>query len=511
MSTEVNTPILVGVGEFSERIGTGDYRGLSPVELAVQAARAACADARSVQMLAEHIDTVAAVRQFEISRPHAKAPFGRSNNFPRSVARRLGANPARAILEVVGGQSPQHLVNEMSARIAAGEIRMALLVGAEAISTVRHLAKREPRPNWAETVEGSLEDRGYGIEGFVTDYQLSHKIDSASPAYALCENARRARLGASRQDYARQMGELFARFTPVAAKNPHAASREVLSAEVLSTVTERNRMIADPYPRLLVSRDQVNQAAALLLTSVGIARELSIDESKWVYLHGYADLYERTLVERPDLGASPCAIAACRAALAAAGIDLDAIAYFDFYSCFPIAVFNVLDGLQLQYDDPRGFTITGGLPYFGGAGNNYSMHAIAAAAARLRTARGSYALIGANGGRLSKYSVGIYSTRSADWKECDSSTVQARLDAAPIVEVEPNARGPAHIETYTVVYDNGVPTHGVIVGRLEANHRRFLAVTAEQDRETLERMIAEDPLGRRVRVHSLADSNLFVL
>jgi acetyl-CoA C-acetyltransferase len=34
MSVSSNTPILVGVGEFSEQIDAPDYRGLSPVELA---------------------------------------------------------------------------------------------------------------------------------------------------------------------------------------------------------------------------------------------------------------------------------------------------------------------------------------------------------------------------------------------------------------------------------------------------------------------------------------------
>ena len=39
----------------------------------------------------------------------------------------------------------------------------------------------------------------------------------------------------------------------------------------------RNRMIADPYTRLLVARDQVNQAAAVLIASTDAAQELGID------------------------------------------------------------------------------------------------------------------------------------------------------------------------------------------------------------------------------------------
>jgi acetyl-CoA C-acetyltransferase len=509
MSVAVNTPILVGVGEFSERLDANDYRGLSPVELAAEAARIACNDALSVERLAKHIDVVAAIRQFEISTPRAKAPFGRSNNFPRSVANRIGANPQRAILEVAGGQGPQHLVDEIAGLIAAGKARCTLLVGAEAISTARRLASEEPKPDWCETVDGSLEDRGYGLAGISTEYQQRHKLNGAPVSYALCENARRARLRLTATEYSRQMGQLFERFTRVAARNPHAAAPEAHSAEQLITVTERNRMIADPYPRLLVSRDQVNQSAALLLTSVGVARELGIDDSKWIYLHGYADAVERNLLERPEMGSSPAAVEACRAALACAGIGVDAITYFDLYSCFPIAVFNILDGLGLRYDDPRGFTTTGGLPYFGGAGNNYSMHAIAATAARLRARPGSYALVGANGGLLSKYSVGVYSTLPTPWKSCDGKSMQDKLDSAPAEPIEHVADGPGRIETYTIAYEKGLPAYGIIVGRLETNNRRFLAITPEQDRETLECMLGDDPLGKRVIVRSLGYGNRF--
>src|SRR5262245_48619094 len=157
------TPVIVGVGQSSERIGDPGYRRLSPVELAAAAARAAIADTGAdAAAVSAAVDTVAGVRQFEISVPGVPAPFGRSTNYPRSVAVRLGAAPRRAILEVVGGQGPQHLVNELAATIASGGGRVALIFGSEAISTMRLLAASEDRPDFGETVEGDLEDRGYG-------------------------------------------------------------------------------------------------------------------------------------------------------------------------------------------------------------------------------------------------------------------------------------------------------------------------------------------------------------
>ncbi|EUA30079.1 acetyl-CoA acetyltransferase domain protein [Mycobacterium xenopi 4042] len=125
------------------------------------------------------------------------------------------------------------------------------------------------RPDFSETVEGSLEDRGHGLEGLISRYTVIHGLVDAPTQYGLLENARRAGTGLGPAEYLRSMGELFASFTKVAAANPFAAAPVERSVEELITVTESNRMIAEPYPRLLVARDQVNQGAAALLMSVG--------------------------------------------------------------------------------------------------------------------------------------------------------------------------------------------------------------------------------------------------
>ena len=44
MPVDPRTPVIVGVGQFTERIDDPDYRGMSAVELATEAARAALAD-----------------------------------------------------------------------------------------------------------------------------------------------------------------------------------------------------------------------------------------------------------------------------------------------------------------------------------------------------------------------------------------------------------------------------------------------------------------------------------
>ena len=495
--TDDLTPVLIGVGEASERIDAADYAALSPVELAAAAARAALADAGAPD-LARHIDLIAAIRQFEVSGPNAKPPFGASDNFSRSVGKRIGAEPARAVLEVVGGQGPQHLVNEFAHSIAAGEVGMALLVGSEAISTVRHLQTRGETRDWAESVGGQLEDRGFGNEPLLTRDIAQHGARTPIQIYAVFENARRARLRMNRADYALAMGRLFAPFTEVAAGNPHAMSREVYTAEELATVTGPNRLTSDPFPRRMVARDQANQGAAVLMTSAGKARALGVPENRLVYLHGGADVRERTVIERQDLSKSPAAVAACELALAGAGVRLGAIAALDLYSCFPIAVFNICDGLGLAPDDPRGLTVTGGLPFFGGAGNNYSMHAIASMIRALRARPGALGLVGANGGFLSKYSVGIYSTQPKPWTGFDSRPLQAEVDGWAVPALDPTFAGEAAIETYAIDYSGPQPRATVLARDVAG--ARIVAMAPPERAEVVAAMIAQEPLGGAVTV-----------
>jgi acetyl-CoA C-acetyltransferase len=502
------TPVVIGVGQAAERIGDPGYAGWSPIDLAVGAARAAVADSQAdgVALIAA-VDTVAATRQFENSSSRAVSPLGKSTKFPLSVARRLGAVPKRAVLDVVGGQSPQHLFNEFSRAIEAGLSDVVLLVGAEAISTIRHYARAEHKPDFSDDPVGRIEDRGFGLTGVVTPALAGRGIRAPSTQYALLENARRAAQGRSRAEYATAMGELFAPFTEVAAKNPFSAAPVRRSADELVTITERNRMIADPYPRFVVARDQVNQGAAVLLASVGAAQRLGVARDKWVFLHGQADLVERSLLQRAVLGEAPSAVAAVRHALEVADVGLDDIDFFDFYSCFPIAVFNIIDAIGLSASDPRGLTLTGGLPFFGGPGNNYSMHAIAEAVARVRSRAGSFALVSANGGILSKTSVGVYSTTPTPRRPDHSQLLQREIDERDAPAVAEHPTGWATVETYTVTRGRNGPI-GVVIGRLESDGSRFIAKVADGDDVLLAVLqTGDEPVGQRIYVTAAGDGN----
>ena len=203
----------------------------------------------------------------------------------------------------------------------------------------------------------------------------------------------------------------MARFAAVAAANPLATRRQGYSSEQLVTVDNADRWISFPYPKLMNAHSYIDQSAAVVMTSVAVARELGHPARKWVFLHGCGDAHDHWYVsERVDLHSSPAIRAASRQALAMAGKTLADIDVIDLYSCFASAVQIGCQEIGLAKDDPRGLTITGGLPYFGGPGNNYVTHSISEMVRRLRARPEAFGLITANGNYVTKHSFGVYST-----------------------------------------------------------------------------------------------------
>jgi acetyl-CoA C-acetyltransferase len=158
------------------------------------------------------------------------------------------------------------------------------------------------------------------------------------------------------------------------------------------------------------------------------------------------------------------------------------------------------DELGLAVDDPRGLTVTGGLPYAGGPGNNYAMHSIAVMLRKLREKPGSNGLVTANGWYLTKQSIGVYSTRPVDgaWEREDPKVIQSAIDALLHPAVVEHPEGVGTVETYTVVHGREGMLMGIVVGR-DAAGQRFVANTPD-DEATLLAMESAEQIGRTGRV-----------
>lgn len=496
-----NLPILVGAGMVMQK-EKDLTKARSPLDLLVDAAHSALIDTGKGNELGSAIDAVAGLR-FITDSPEARGlPFGQYPNPGLSVANRLGLSPRHCFYAPTGGNTPQFMINDMAKRIHEGEVETVLLVGGEGLASVmRAVATGVDKSDWNDAPEGARIDYGPD-KGGVLATENAHGMSFPVNTYPLLENAFRGSLGRNITDHARQMGELMERFTQVAAAHPLSWFPVARSADELLTISEQNRWVGFPYPKYLNSVIQVDQAAAVILTSVGKARELGIDPALWVFLHGCADANETWYVsERRDLHRSYAINFMTEAALAMAGWGLADIDYFDLYSCFPVAVEVACREIGLSEADPRGLTVTGGLPYFGGAGNCYTLLSVATMMQKLRAAPGRKGLCTGNGWYLTKHSIGLYSTEAptGQWKAPGYDAVQKRIDDLPkcAVDATPNGRG--HIETYTVIHPAGKPRAGLVIGRLAASDARFVAHVADEN-GVLDAMLRDDFLGRKGNV-----------
>jgi acetyl-CoA C-acetyltransferase len=487
MTQDTNYPVIVGAGQITNRIESLDG-AVEPLELMARAARAAEIDTDSAGLLAR-VDSVRVVNI--ISWPYPDAPG--------LLASRLGARPAHKVYSAVGGESPQRLVNEAAQDIVEGRTRIALIAGAEAMQSRRLARKAGVRLDWP--IRGNPEHVAGDTRLGFTESEARHGATMPTRMYPLFENAIRARLGLSIDEHRRRLGELCARFTRVAARNPHAWFPEERTPEEITTVSASNRWVCFPYPKLMNAIIEVDQGAALILTGSRTARELGIPEERWVYLWGCGDAVDKWFVsDRLNYYSSPAIRAAAQRALGMAGITVNDIGAFDLYSCFPAAVQLALDALSLKPDDIRPLTVTGGLPYAGGPGNNYVSHSIAAMTARLRQNRHEFGLVTGLGWFATKHSAGVYSTRrpAKPWARTDPAAGQSRIDAMPGPQSVDRAEGPAIIETYTVAFNReGEPEMGIVAGRLgeDGTGPRFFANTPPH-RGLLLRMTGEEFVGR---------------
>lgn len=504
-------PVLVGCGDVTD-LQTPAEAGRSPYDLIAQAARLALQDCGAAGIDAA-IDTVAMIRSFADTSPRFATKLGTSANPPRSVAKRLGLNAARHIYSYSGGNMPQYLLNLFAEEIAGGRLRAALLCGGEALRTQHGLERVGAAPGvWTEDPGGAPELIGDPRRGW-NDHEELHRMRAAIVMYPLFENALRGARGRTIDGHQAHIGALMSRFAAVARDNPLATRREGLSGEQLMTVDAHNRWIGYPYPRLMNANAFIDQSAAVVMTSVATARELGIPRDKWVFLHGCADGHDHWYVsERADLHSSPAIRMASRQALAMAGKTLADIDVIDLYSCFASAVQIGCQEIGLAEDDARGLTVTGGLPFFGGPGNNYVTHSISEMMRRMRARPGAFGLVTANGNYVTKHSFGVYSTVAPQgpWQREAPAVLQAQLDALPKAPFTETPQGAATIETYTVMHGKDGPAFGVVFGRLAATGQRFIA-NLPDDPAGLWDLQNRDSLGRPGQVRRAQDGrNLFI-
>ena len=500
---ELIQPVLVGAGQTLDRpADLADAR--SPLDMMYATAQACAEDAGVALDQLRQIDALAVVNTVGPSL---------MDNPPGQLARLLGARDAVQYLSSTGGNTPQTLVNHFAREIAHGRSSMVLLSGAEALDSISKSAKSGHALNWEQQwTQDAGRAREFSPERSGSNStETSHGMVAPIVTYPFFENALRKHYGNSLENHQLAIGRLFAPFTELARDNPYAWFQKQRSAEEIAQPTAENRYIGFPYTKYMNAVMQVNQSASVLLMSDAKAKSLGIDESRWVYLHGHCDVSDIWNVsERIDFHSSPALEVGLASVLDQADTSAWEIRHFDIYSCFPAVVEITRDLLGMSVNEPRVFTVTGGLPYFGGAGNNYTMHAIATMMDRLRQAPGELGLVTANGWYLTKHALGVYSTRrpKGRFMEPNENGLNRKIDELAHPTMDPTPSGNATVETFSVMFDrDGQPEHGLVIGSL-ASGARFVART-RTDRTTLSQMTQEDVIGYSGRVTHGKATNLF--
>lgn len=502
MSNE-QIPVLVGAAQLLDHEADPTLVP-NPLEMLTRVGREAAAQAGPAKAVLEAIDTIALV---EVLAWHPQ-------NGPRLVGEQLGCTSLKGEYDcATGGETPVALINLMAERICKGESDVALVAGCNNIKSLRAAGKREIHLDWPSGGSGTPSSYGKTRLGG-NEEEIRYGLNLPPTIYPIFENALRAARGQSLDEHRTAMGALMNPFTKVAANNPDAWFPVERSAQELVTPSEQNRMVSFPYTKYLNAFLDTDQAAGVLLMSQAKARALGVPESNWVYWRAGANQNESQWYasQRPDFAKCPALRGCHDAALSRAGIELADVGAFDLYSCFPVAVSMACEMLGIDQDDPRDFTVTGGLPYAGGPASAYSLHGVAAMQNRIRNGAAKTGMVTGNGWYLTKHSALVLSSEPGESKgpstfgqawAADSQEAQV-----PEVAIQDEATGEASVETYTMIYGrDGRPLRGIVVGRLD-DGARFLANTPS-DLAINEAVVASEFIGQRGQVRHIDGSNVF--
>jgi acetyl-CoA C-acetyltransferase len=487
MVDERRLPVIIGVGDLRSNRGKTVADAREPADLIAEALRLAAEDSTiglKVLAMADRLDLVRVISwDYE--------------DLPGEVARRLTITPAATDHSSVGGNRPPMLVDEAARRIADGEIDVALVAGAETAASMSAFAKAGIEPPWPKQPGGPVQ---FPRELAGTELVIRHNLTRPIRAYPLYENGLRADLGQTFAESQHASAQMYSAFSAVAATRAAAWNQAPMSVEEIETVSADNRMICYPYPLRMNALAAVDQAAAVIVTSLAQARELGVPDHHVVHVWGGAGSADsRDILSRVSYSRSPAMASMFDSTLSQAGISSADVDVVDLYSCFPCVPKLAARHLQLDDDMPR--SVTGGLTSFGGPGNNYTTHAIVAMVERLRSGNTTGAKVGlvyGNGELVTKHhAILLARVAHPHGYVGNPDPVTPPAEAPPAIVEQPD--GAAVVETFTVEFDRaGVASRGFVVGRLD-DGRRFVANTAEGDGTSLDGLTDPDrePIGRR--------------
>lgn len=380
-------PVVIGAAGLRSGSAGAPAEPREPLELVHDAAAAALADA-GIDAPTAGIDAVHAVRTASWT----------YDDLPGLLAGRLGVTPALTETTPLGGHWPAALLDRVARDVATGARTTALIVGGESQASVTALLKSGRNPATLGWIAAPGGPPAFDPDDLGSPAMQRAAMIAPTRVYPLFENRFSHEIGQSRAESMRWSATMYAAFSQLAAADPAGWTRTPRSVDDILTVGPGNRMVTDPYPLTVNAMPFVDQAAAVVVTSLATARSLGVAENQIVYVWGGAGATEPVdVLARAELGRSPALADALRRMLDATGLAATDFDVVDAYSCFPIVPKLLVEHLGLPRETVP--SVTGGHSFFGGPLNSYTLHSIVSATRRLR-AGAHRALVHGNGGFL---------------------------------------------------------------------------------------------------------------
>jgi acetyl-CoA C-acetyltransferase len=473
--------VLVGVQAVVER-PDDPIDAAEPLDLMERALRGAAADAGAPALLAE-VDAIWAPRGF-----WAYPDPG------RILAERFGATKVRTVVAEIGILQTT-ILGRAAAAIAAGESDVAVIVGAEARDRATRLQRAGREVPLFEQGEATPDEVLVPHAEIMGALEVELGLITPTIQYAMIDNALRHHEGQSMEAHRDELARLWGDFNAVAVGNPAAWNPTPMSGEAIVTPDERNRMLAFPYTKHLVSQWNVNQAGALVLCSLERAERLGLDPARFVYPLAVVDAEHMvTLSERRDPWRAPGFEQAGRRSFELLGRSPEEIPLWELYSCFPAAVRIQQRELGLPLD--RRVTQTGGMTFGGGPLNNFVVQSWVRMVERMRETGASHGVVTAISGLITKQGVSVLGAEPERTFVHDDVTKET-AQRSPTIEVDAGAAGRGRISAYTVSHDRHA-AHGVAMMVDLDDGGRALRVVDDPDWMALGE--AEELCGRAVEV-----------
>lgn len=481
MTADARTPVLVGAAALVQH-AEDPSRASEPLDLMEAVLRDAADDAGSKALLTS-VDSIWAPRGF-----WAYADPG------RILASRFGASNVKTIVAEVGILQST-VLGSAAQSIADGESEIAMIVGAEAKDRANRFTRAGLDVPLTDQSEGQPDQLIVPHQEIMGQFEIDLGLITPTIQYSMIDNALRFHEDQSLADHRAELGRLWGAFNDVAVGNEHAWNRTPMTPEEIVTPSAKNRMLSYPYTKSLVSQWNVNQAGGLILCSLQKARALGLDESRFIYPLAVVDSEHMvTLSERRDLWRSPGFALAGERTFEYLGRGPNEIEHFECYSCFPAAVRTQQREMKIPLD--KQVTQTGGMTFGGGPLNNFVLQAWVKMVERMRDDPGSYGVVTAVSGLLTKQGVTALGPEPSQPFLKDTVTEQAAQELIR-KDVDREATGRGTISAYTVSHDPNA-AHGVaLIADLDDGRRTMRVV---DDPEWMALGESEELCGRAIEI-----------